>query len=215
VEVEIKEKTLLIKEKGTGNTKIDLTAADKSWGNRTISFYVDVIAKGNNGPLIKDLSDDVKLKSGFGKEEIDLSKFINDPDGDVLTFQAESSDTKVISPEIDGNKLTFFEAGKGIAQVTITAADGKGGRLAHSIKYSVFAAGNNPPYVNASVDNIIENAGFKVYELDASGLFVDPEGEPLSYKIEIINEATGWQYSFIVYGIAAVVFFLIAFRGTR
>lgn len=29
------------------------------------------------------------------------------------------------------------------------------------------------------------------------------------------NEAQGWQYSFIVYGIAAVLFFLIAFKGTR
>ena len=215
VEVELKEQMLLVREKGIGNAKIDLTAADKSWGSRTNSFYVDVLAKGNHEPLIKDLSNDVKLKSGFGKEEIDLSKFINDPDGDVLTFKAESSDTKIISPEIDGNKLTFFEAGQGIAQVTIIVSDGKGGRSVHSIKYSVFAGGNNPPYVNASVDSIIENNGFKVHELDASGLFVDPEGEALSYKVEIINESTGWQYSFVVYGIAAVVFFLIAFRGTR
>lgn len=29
------------------------------------------------------------------------------------------------------------------------------------------------------------------------------------------NEAQGWQYSFVVYGIAAVVFFLIAFKGTK
>ncbi|MBN1894264.1 MFS transporter, partial [bacterium] len=29
------------------------------------------------------------------------------------------------------------------------------------------------------------------------------------------NEPKGWQMSFIVYGIAAVIFFLIAFRGTR
>ncbi len=215
VEVELKETTLLVKEKSVGNAKINLTAADEIWGSTTTSFYIDVIAKGNSEPLIKDFSNDVKLTSGFGKEEIDLSKFIEDPDKDVLTFTAESSDTKVISPEIDGNKLTFFEAGPGIARVTITAVDGKGGRLVHSIKYSVFAAENNPPYVNASVDNIIENTGFKVYELDATGLFVDSQGEPLRYKVEIINEAHGWQYSFIVYGAAAVIFFLIAFKGTK
>jgi len=29
------------------------------------------------------------------------------------------------------------------------------------------------------------------------------------------NEARGWQFSFIVYGIMAVIFFLIAFRGTK
>ena len=215
VEVELKEQMLLVKEKGIGNAKINLTATDKSWGSKAAGFYIDVIAKGNLSPLVKNLSNNVQLKIGFGKEEIDLSKFINDPDGDVLTFQAESSNPKAISPEIDGNKLTFFEGGPGIAQVTIVASDGKGGRLVHSIKYLVSATENNPPYVNASVDNIIEAVGFKVYELDAAGLFVDPEGEPLHYKVEIVNEATGWQYSFIVYGIAAVIFFLIAFRGTR
>ncbi len=215
VEVELKEHTLLVKEKGIGNAKINLTAADKRWGSKATGFYIDVIAKGNHEPLIKDSTNDFKLKSGFGKEEVDLSKFINDPDGDILTFQAESGNPKVISPEIDGNKLTFFEGGPGIARVTIIASDGKGGRLVHSIKYLVSAAGNNPPYVNASVDNIIEDAGFKVHELDASGLFVDPEGDALCYKVEIVNEANGWQYSFIVYGIAAIIFFLIAFKGTR
>lgn len=29
------------------------------------------------------------------------------------------------------------------------------------------------------------------------------------------NEAAGWQISFIIYGVAAVIFFLIAFKGTR
>lgn len=215
VEVELKEKTLSIKEKQIGNAKINLTAADKGWGSKTIGFYIDVIAKGNHGPLIKDSTNDFKLKRGFGKEEIDLSKFIKEPDEDVLTFEVESSNPRVISPEIDGNKLTFLEAEPGIAQVTIIATDGKGGRLVRSIKYSISATGNNPPYVNTSVDNIIETVGFNVYELDASELFVDPEGELLHYKIEIIKEAKGWQYSFIVYGIAAVIFFLIAFKGTR
>ncbi|MDD5327019.1 MAG: MFS transporter [Phycisphaerae bacterium] len=215
VEVELKEKTLLVKEKQVGNAKINLTAEDKRWGSRTISFYIDVFAKGNNAPIIKNLPNNVKLKSGFGKEEIDLSKFISDPDGDVLTFKAESSNSKVILPEIDGNKLTFVEAEPGIAQVTITATDGKGGRLVNSIKYLISAIGNNPPYVNASVDNIIKNAGFKVHELGISELFIDPEGKPLDYKVEIINEASGWQRSFIIYGIVAVIFFLITFAGTK
>ncbi len=215
VKVELKEKTLLIKEKQIGNAKINLTATDEIWGSKTIGFYIDVIAKSNREPRIKDSTNYFELKSGFGREEIDLSKFIKDSDKDVLTFEVESNNQKVISPEIDGNKLTFLELEPGIAQVDITATDGKGGRLAHSIKYFVSAAGNNPPYVNTSVDNIIETAGFNVYELDATELFVDPEGKPLNYKIEIINEANGWRNSFIVYGVAAVIFFLITFKGTR
>jgi GPH family glycoside/pentoside/hexuronide:cation symporter len=29
------------------------------------------------------------------------------------------------------------------------------------------------------------------------------------------NDAQGWQYTFVIYGIAAVIFFLIAFKGTK
>jgi Na+/melibiose symporter-like transporter len=215
VGVELKENSLLIKEKGIGSAKINLTAADKYWGSKTSSFYIDVTAKGNRRPIIKDSTNFVELKSGFEKEEIDLSKLIVDPDGDALSFKAESNNAKVISPKINDNKLTFLEAAPGIAKVTITANDGKGGRLSHSIKYFISTTENNPPYVCASVDNIIETIGFNSYMIDASKIFVDAEGEPLEYRIEIVNEAKGWQHSFIIYGIAAVIFFLIAFKGTR
>ena len=77
------------------------------------------------------------------------------------------------------------------------------------------ASENNPPYVNTPVDSILETVGFNVYELDASNVFIDTEGEPLTYKVEIINEAKGWQRSFVIYGVAAVIFFLVTFKGTR
>ncbi|HES58937.1 MAG TPA: MFS transporter [Caldithrix sp.] len=51
--------------------------------------------------------------------------------------------------------------------------------------------------------------------MDVSNLFVDLEGNALSYKVEIINYAKGWQYSFIFYGFAFVIFFFIAFIGTK
>lgn len=38
---------------------------------------------------------------------------------------------------------------------------------------------------------------------------------PMVKKLGQGNEAKGWQLSFVIYGIAAVIFFLIAFRGTR
>lgn len=215
VSAELDGKTLLIKEKSVGNAKVDLTATDELWGSRATGFYINVLAKGDHEPIVNDSNDQFRLKTGFGKEEIDLSKFIIDPDGDILTFKAESSNPKVISPEIEGDKLSFIELGKGFASVAITAEDGKGGRLVHSFKFLVLAPKDNPPYVNKSVDNIIETAGFKAYKLDVSDLFADPDGQPLHYKLEVINEATGWQRSFIVYGIAAVIFFLIAFKGTH
>lgn len=215
VKVERKEKILFVKEIKAGNAKISVTAADKLWGSKTTSFYINVFAKGNQEPLLGDSTSYRELMRGFETEEIDLSAWITDPDGDDLSFEAESSNPRVIATEIRGNKLTLLEVDPGIAQVSIVAADGRGGRLKHTVKYFVSTTENNPPYVNAPVDTVIETVGFRIYELDASNLFVDKEGESLAYRVEIINEARGWRYSFIVYGIAAVLFFLIAFGGTR
>jgi len=49
----------------------------------------------------------------------------------------------------------------------------------------------------------------------AAGIIVSATLLPMVKAFGKGNEPKGWQMSFIVYGIAAVIFFLIAFRGTR
>lgn len=214
-DVELKDKTLIIIEKNIGNTKIDLTAKDKRWGDRTQSFYVQVLSKGNNDPVLSDSTDLFKLKKGFGTEEVNLSDIIVDPDGDKLIFTAESNNSKVITPIVEGSLLSFTEDKSGIAELKIVATDGKGGQLIHNIKYLISEDGNNPPFVNKAVGNITETVGFNSYQIDISDLFVDPESSLLSYRIKVINNARGWQRSFMIFGIAAIIFFLIAFKSTR
>jgi len=49
----------------------------------------------------------------------------------------------------------------------------------------------------------------------AAGIIVSATLLPMVKYFGSGNEAKGWQISFIIYGIAAVVFFLIAFKGTK
>ncbi len=215
VDVELNGKILVIQEKNIGSAKIDITAKDRRWGDKTQSFYVHVIKQGNSDPVIKDSTDYFKLNKGFESETIDLSEFITDPDGDVLSFSVESNNPKTITPLINEHTLSFIEARPGIAKLTITASDGNGGQFIHSIKYLIMSDGSNPPYVNNTVDYITETAGFESYQLDISNLFIDSEGAPLTYQIKVINNAKGWQRSFMIFGLAAILFFLIAFKSTR
>ncbi len=48
-----------------------------------------------------------------------------------------------------------------------------------------------------------------------AGIIVSATLLPMVKVLGGTNEAKGWQMSFIIYGIAAVLFFLIAFRGTK
>lgn len=49
----------------------------------------------------------------------------------------------------------------------------------------------------------------------AAGIIVSATLLPMVKALGQGNDARGWQLSFVVYGIAAVIFFLIAFKGTR
>ena len=49
----------------------------------------------------------------------------------------------------------------------------------------------------------------------AAGIIVSATLLPMVKTLGGGNDAQGWQMSFIIYGIAAVIFFLIAFRGTK
>ncbi|HPC36269.1 MAG TPA: MFS transporter [Candidatus Marinimicrobia bacterium] len=49
----------------------------------------------------------------------------------------------------------------------------------------------------------------------AAGVIVSATLLPMVKTLGKGNEARGWQLSFVIYGIAAIIFFLIAFKGTR
>ena len=48
-----------------------------------------------------------------------------------------------------------------------------------------------------------------------AGVIVSATLLPMVKALGKGNEARGWQLSFVIYGIAAIIFFLIAFKGTR
>jgi GPH family glycoside/pentoside/hexuronide:cation symporter len=58
-------------------------------------------------------------------------------------------------------------------------------------------------------------SSFKFVFAYSAGIIVSGTLLPMVKAFGGGSEARGWQTSFIIYGIAAVIFFLIAFRGTR
>lgn len=49
----------------------------------------------------------------------------------------------------------------------------------------------------------------------AAGIIVSATLLPMTKALGGGNDQQGWQYTFMVYGVAAIIFFLIAFKGTR
>ena len=57
---------------------------------------------------------------------LDLSPFFRDPDGDALTYTAESSDAGVVTATVSGSTLTLTAVAAGTATLTVAAADPDG-----------------------------------------------------------------------------------------
>ena len=116
---------------------------------------------------------------------VDLSAHFRDPDGDGLSFAAESSDAAVASVSVSGSALTAVAVGRGTASVGVTATDP--GSLSASQSFQVTVP-NRAPVV---ADSIPDAETFKgdTLRLDLSAHFSDPDGDSLSFAAETSDEA--------------------------
>ncbi len=215
----IENSSLIITEKNSkkaGSSVITLTAQDKKWGETSIDFPVDIIAHNNTAPLLVDSSETIRLESGFAEKTINLEDIFTDKENDELMFFVESSNTDVINPIITDSQIQIIEKDPGIAHVTLTAIDNKGGRTKHDVKFTVYnTKGNNAPFVINKETGFAVSEGFSNHAIALSDFFYDIDSENISYELTVINEAKGWTRFFMIIGVAAIIFFLIAFKGTK
>ena len=109
---------------------------------------------------------------------VDASGYFNDPDGDALTYTAETSDAGVASVSVSGAAIAVSAVARGTATVTVTATD-PGGLSARQ----GFAATvpNRAPEAVGSIPGF-ELAAGGTATVDVSGYFNDPDGDSLAYS---------------------------------
>lgn len=120
-------------------------------------------------------------------ETVDVSAFFSDPDGDALTYTAESTDPAVLSVSISGSTLTAEALAPGNVQVTVTATDPEGASAAHVIDVTVEAANQDPVAVGTIPPQTLTEGD--TVTIDASGFFSDPDGDALTYVATSSNTA--------------------------
>ncbi|WP_419933689.1 Ig-like domain-containing protein [Candidatus Palauibacter sp.] len=185
VAVSLSGSSLSVTAVSAGTATVTVTAADPGGLTATQSAEVTVEAA-NRAPEAVGTIPSQSLTEG-DVETVDVSSFFSDPDGDELTYTAESSDATVVAVSLSGSSLSVTAVAVGTATVTVTAADPEGLTATQSAAVAVGQA-NQAPEALGSIPAQTMTEGDAV-TLDVSSFFSDPEGEDLTYTAESSDAA--------------------------
>ncbi|WP_419942520.1 leishmanolysin-related zinc metalloendopeptidase [Candidatus Palauibacter sp.] len=172
---------LTIRALARGAATITVTAADPDGLEATLDFEVTVP---NSGPAANGSLADLELRRGDAAT-VDLSSHFTDPDGDVLTYRAESSDPAVAAAVAAGSELTIRALARGSTTITVTASDPGG--LEAALAFEVTVPNSGPVATGTLAD--IELAGGQETTVEVVSLFTDPDGDVLTYRAESSDPA--------------------------
>ncbi len=110
--------TLTIAPVSAGTATVTVTATIVNGGSATQSFDVTV----NRKPVVSNSISDQTLTAGGSSATFDLDDYFSDPDGDNLTYAANTS-SSVATASVSGSTLTITPVSAGTATVTVIAAD--------------------------------------------------------------------------------------------
>ena len=115
--------------------------------------------------------------------KLDVSAAFRDPDGDELTYSAESSDDQVATADASGTTVTIRPVAAGETTVTVTATDPDSLSATQTVSVTVTAVTgmNTRPEAVGMIADLRLVEGGPAEELDVSDAFRDAEGDSLAY----------------------------------
>ena len=177
----VSEAKVTIVPVSSGSAEITVTATDSDGLSATQTIAVTVEEQENKPPEAVGQIAPLVLTEGGPPMEVDVSGAFSDPDGDELTFAAESSDDQVATASVSGTKVTVVPVSTGGATITVTAADLDGLSAAQTFEVTVEEKENKPPEAVGVIAPLMLVEGGPTVEVDVSGAFSDPDGDELEY----------------------------------
>ncbi|WP_419936054.1 Ig-like domain-containing protein [Candidatus Palauibacter sp.] len=159
-----------------GSATLTVMATDPDGLRATQSLGVTVP---NRAPEPTDVFPDLELAVGE-QATVDVANYFTDPDGDPLTFAAESSDPAVATANLSGTSVTVEAVTASSATITVTAADTAGLEVSQSFDVTV---PNRTPEITDTIP-ALELAVGNDTTVDVSGYFSDPDEDPLTFEAE-------------------------------
>lgn len=162
-----------------GESAVVVTATDTEGLAVAQEFPVTVP---NSAPLLVHAIPTHTVQVGR-ETAVDLADHFADPDGDGLEYTITVADSAVAAAASDGGSVTVAAVGKGRTTVTVTATDSEG--LAVTDGFVVIVPNRAPRAAGIAPGRVMAKG--VVTTVDASSLFIDPDGDDLSYEVAVAD----------------------------
>ena len=143
----------------------------------------------NQGPLATEAVPDITLLRQ-DTATVDLSRHFSDPDGDPLSYRAESRDHDVLSISVDRSALVIVALRPGVARVRVSAMDSDSAEAMQEFGATV----KTVPAVSDRIPDQAMRAGSETMVL-LWQYFEDPDGDSLVYEATATTSDTGLEVS--------------------
>lgn len=118
--------TIACKDADAGTYTGTIKAVDEYGVSNSMQFTYTILE--NHAPIVVKEVEDMIFES-VGKEfSLDMSEYVNDPDGETLIYNVTISNNKVIHIDQQGHILIGSTLNYGICGVVVTASDAKGAK---------------------------------------------------------------------------------------
>ncbi|MCY3703890.1 MAG: Ig-like domain-containing protein [Gammaproteobacteria bacterium] len=169
---------------GAGSTTLTVTATDPDGLSGSLS--VPLTVEPNRPPeATQDSLRSLSIQER-NTEAVNVAQYFTDPNGQALTYTAESDDPAVATVSVSGSTMTVTAVAIGTATVTVTATDPYGLTASLNGTVTVIERVNQAPEAQGTINDISRSAGWSgTLELEGDDvLFVDPDGDDLTYSAE-------------------------------
>ncbi|MXX54551.1 MAG: hypothetical protein F4X11_10390 [Acidobacteria bacterium] len=155
-----------------------ITASDDERATATQQVSVTV-PQPNRAPRPEGAIPAQTVEVGRGAT-VNASRYFSDPDGDVLTYAASSSNGGVAGASVSGSTVTITAVSPGSATITVTARDPDGLTATQQARVTVPQPNRAPRPVGTVPSQTLNPGGSAT--VNASQYFSDPDGDPLTYS---------------------------------
>ncbi|MYB97143.1 MAG: hypothetical protein F4X60_01105 [Gemmatimonadetes bacterium] len=177
--VSVSGSTVSVTAVAKGSTTVMVTATDPGGLGSTQDFQTMVP---NRQPVPADTIPDQTVEVGE-PVAVDLSPYFDDPDGDTLTYSAQSSSPGLATVSVRGSTVVITAVAKGTTTVTVRATDPEGLEATQTFQSTI---PNRPPGPTGTIPALTLYIGDTV-AVDLSPYFDDPDGDALMYAAASTN----------------------------